>query len=191
MNKKNSLYVLGILIFALSWTSFLWSFEGDGLLNHRYFTNQSIFLLAFTMTVYFSQFKSVTGFHFLATLTLVDLILTGSVFHFILEVDRPISFQDHLSHTILPIFYFFFYYTMNIQFKLNRFYLLLVHPIVYFMVYLITGPFTGFYPYDFMDVSINGWGSVLRFTLLFMLPGYSLLSFIVIYLNERLLKNQA
>jgi hypothetical protein len=190
MNKKNILYILGILIFALSWTSFLWSFEGDGLLNHRYFTNQSIFLLTLTMTLYFSQLKSSPWFNFLATLTLVDLILTGSVYHFILDVESPISFQNHLSHTILPMLYFIFFYTMAIQFKLNHFYFLLVHPIIYFLVYLITGPFTGFYPYDFMDVSLNGWGAVLRFTLVFMLPGYSVLSYLVIYLNGRLLKNQ-
>lgn len=166
--------------------SFIWSFDDGGLLNHRYFTNQTIFLTFLTLVFWFSPYKNRSWFSYLAGLTLVNLVLTGLTFHLILEVERPISLQGHLSHTVIPIFYLGYYFYAMPGFHVKKFYALLVHPALYLVTFLVTGPFTGFYPYWFMDIRTEGLVSVLVFTLGLMLPGFSLLAIGLLYLKRKL-----
>jgi hypothetical protein len=55
---------------------------------------------------------------------------------------------------------------------------------VYLVLVLILGTFPlGEYPYGFLDVEANGLTNVLQFTVLFMLPGYTFIAFLMTYLK--------
>src|SRR5690554_5595107 len=73
------------------------------------------------------------------------------------------NFLNFLVHTFNPI-YFVFYYLIfvneNVTYK--KLWVGLIHPLLYFIIILATGPFTGFYAYPFLDVSLNGLGEVLK-----------------------------
>lgn len=192
MNEKikNPPFLAGLILLGISLWAFIWAFDEGGLLNFRYFTNQTVFLSLLTMMLWLTPFKNHLGFRFLAGLTLVNLILTGLTYHFILDIDRPISLQGHLSHTLIPIFYLGYYLRVLPGFKLKRFYAFLIHPFVYLLVFLITGPLTGFYPYWFLDIETHGLPYVLFFTLGLMLPGFSLLSLGLLWLKQTLNSRQ-
>ena len=60
---------------------------------------------------------------------------------------------------------------------------------MYLALALIFGTWPlGEYPYGFIDVDANGLDNVLRFTLLFMLPGYTVLAILLTYLKIQLEK---
>jgi hypothetical protein len=174
------------LIFAI-W-SLTWNivFDEDGLLNFRYFTNQTTFLAVGISGLSFSVFKDKPWFTYLAGLTLVNIVLTGLTFHFILDIDRPITLQGHLAHTIVPILYLIYFYLALPGFNYRKFYLLLIYPLVYLFTFVVTGPITGFYPYWFLDIETEGLAMVLRFTLGLMMPAFSLLALILLFTKQKL-----
>lgn len=183
---KNPITRIGLILLLISTWSLIWSFDDGGILNHRYFTNQTVFLSFLTLFIWLSPYKNKPWFSYLAGLTLVNLVLTGLTFHFILDIDRPISLQGHLSHTVIPIFYLGYYFYAMPGFEVKKFYTLLVHPFLYLLVFLITGPLTGFYPYWFLNIETQGLTGVLIFTMGLMMPGFSLLAIILLYFKKKL-----
>lgn len=190
LKLKNPITWIGLILLSLSVWSFVWSFDEGGILNQRYFTNQTIFLTVLTMVIWLSPQNNKSWFSYLASLTLVNLVLTGLTFHFILDIERPITLQGHLAHTIIPLFYLGFYLFLMPGYHVSRFYRLLVYPIVYLLTFLITGPVTGFYPYWFLDIETQGFWGVINFTMGLMLPGFSVLAVVLLTLKQRLNQRQ-
>jgi len=184
--------VTNILLLLVSITSIwglLWSIFLYGFSTLEYFTNQSNLIVAMTVLLFFLAKDDKKWFTYLSAIALVDILMTGIIFHTVLDVS-PITFQMHLTHTFTPILYFIFYFvSMEGFLKVKSFWIVLIHPLVYFLFFLVTGPFTGYYPYAFMDVATYGLASVLRFTLLILLPAIVVLSFILIYLKNKLEKS--
>ncbi|HHT55839.1 MAG TPA: Pr6Pr family membrane protein [Acholeplasma sp.] len=187
---KNIFNLLGLM---LGTVAFVNTMAYQGLQAFRYFTNQSnlLFLLVF-LTIYFKKDNN-KNFKIVAFITLISLTITGVVFHLLLTdtvgsnsgVIESIydlnNFHNLVTHTINPLYYLIYYFIFIIDnIKIKEFYIGLIHPILYFIIILLLGPITNFYPYPFLDVSQNGLAEVLKMTLLIMLP---LITFFVILLT--------
>ncbi len=183
--------LINIILLIVTITSIwgvLWSLVEWGIADQKYFTNQSNLIVAITVLLFFVAKNNNKWFPYLAAIALVNITITGIIFHVMLATP-PISFQSHLTHTLTPIFYVIFYFLcVKETIKIKQFWVLLIYPLLYVVFFLITGPFTGFYPYGFMDVSENGLGNALQFIVLMMFPAIALLSFILIYLKNKIEK---
>ena len=196
MNKLTTIdKVSGILtyiLFILSFWYVTWTLSGtsvdgnllDGITNQWYFSNQSNTLVVMTTVLFWSRFERRPWFKYLSSIVLVNIIITATGFHFILAPDN-VDFYGHLSHTIVPILYVVFYFiAVRNPIKLSMFWINIMYPMVYLVLVLILGTFPlGEYPYGFLDVEANGLSNVLRFTVLFMLPGYTFIAFLMTYLK--------
>lgn len=196
MNKLTTIdKVSGILtyiLFILSFWYVTWTLSGtsvdgnllDGITNQWYFSNQSNTLVVMTTVLFWSRFERRPWFKYLSSIVLVNIIITATGFHFILAPDN-VDFYGHLSHTIVPILYVVFYFiAVRNPIKLSMFWVNIMYPMVYLVLVLILGTFPlGEYPYGFLDVEANGLSNVLRFTVLFMLPGYTFIAFLMTYLK--------
>lgn len=196
MNKVTTLdKVSGILtyiLFVLSFWYVTWTLSGtsvegnflDGITNQLNFSNQSNTLVVITTVLFWSRFERKPWFKYVASIVLVNIIITATVFHFILAPDN-VDFYAHLSHTIVPILYVVFYFiAVRNPIKLSKFWVNIIYPMMYFGLVLILRTFPlGEYPYGFLDVEANGLSNVLRFTVLFMLPGYTFIAFLMTYLK--------
>jgi hypothetical protein len=202
MNRLNRLDkfngILTYLLFLLSFWYVTWTLSGtsvdgtllDGVRNQWYFTNQTNTLVVIVSVLFWSRFEDKVWFKYFAQIVLVNIVITATGFHFILAPET-IDFYGHLSHTIVPIVYVIFYFTaVRAHLKLSKFWVLIIYPMLYLGLALLFGTWPlGQYPYGFIDVDANGLENVLRFTLLFMLPGYTflalLLSLVKIQLEKR------
>lgn len=189
LKLRNNGIMGNIIIFItllLSLWGILWSLIYWGIGDLAYFTNQSNILVFITLFIVFIGKDNHKLFPYLSAIALINIVMTGLIYHIMLATP-PISFQSHLTHTITPILYVLFYFfTVEETIKTKKFWILFIYPLLYFLYFLITGPFTAFYPYGFMDVSINGLLSVLQFVLVFLLPGIVILSITLIYIKNRL-----
>jgi hypothetical protein len=182
-------YVLFVLSFwYVSWTLSGVSVDGnllDGITNQWYFTNQTNTLVVVTTVLFWTRYEHKGWFKYLASIVLVNIVITATGYHFILRPDN-IGFYGHLSHTIVPIIYVIYYFiAVRNPIKLSKFWINIIYPMVYLVLVLILGTFPlGEYPYGFLDVEANGLNNVLRFTLIFMLPGYTLIAFLMTYLKN-------
>ena len=189
--------ILTYVMFLLSFWYVTWTLSGtsvdgnllDGIVNQWYFTNQTNTLVVIVSVLFWSRFEDKVWFKFLAQIVLVNIVITATGYHFILAPET-IGFYGHLSHTIVPIVYVIFYFTaVRAHLRLSQFWILIVYPMIYLGLVLLLGTFPlGEYPYPFLDVDANGLSNVLRFTLLFMLPGYTVLAFILTVIKIQLEK---
>lgn len=178
------------VINALAYTS---------LTSLRYFTNQSnlILFLIFIM-IYFNK-ENHKLFKYISFIGMLSIGITGVVYHLLLT-DLMIpstvvtiydlnNFLNFLVHTFNPI-YFVFYYLIfvneNVTYK--KLWVGLIHPLLYFMIILATGPFTGFYAYPFLDVSLNGLGEVLKITLVIMMPLIIIFDILILFVKQKVSK---
>jgi hypothetical protein len=190
LDKLNGIltYVLFLLSFwYVSWTLSGVSVDGnilDGIRNQWYFTNQSNTLVVITSVLFWSRFENKPWFKYLASIVLVNIIITATGYHFILRPDN-IGFYGHLSHTIVPIVYVIFYFSaVRNPIRLSKFWVNVIYPMVYLGLVLLLGTFPlGEYPYGFLDVDANGLANVLRFTVLIMFPAYTVIAFLMTYLK--------
>lgn len=163
--------------------------------GYFYFTNQSNLLVLITLILYVVGLKDKKEFKILAFITLISIVMTSIIFHLLLGAPTLTSYlpflfrtgiQNLLTHTIIPIMFLWFYLFINKKTVVyKRIYLGLIHPIIYFAYFLITGPYTNFYPYPFMDVGANGIMSVV-ITALIILPVVVLLELLFIYLKNKI-----
>jgi hypothetical protein len=182
--SDQSVRIATIVLLVLSIWSFIWSFFDGGFLNQRYFTNQSVMIVMITLIVFLTSYKEHRYFKYLSAIALINIFITSTGFHFIL---RPanVGVQGHLSHTIIPLLYIVFYMIfIRDVLKLKAFWVVLIYPILYLIFAIILGPITQFYPYGFLNVDVLGLNAVLRFTLLIMVPLYTIIGFGLIYLKS-------
>ncbi len=150
-------FILLMFTFGFSMYGTFYSYVEFGLWNIHYFTNQSnllVFIVTFLMVFGWDKHRF---FKAIALVALLDILLTGAVYNLLLR-DLVVGFSETklfimlVTHTIVPILYTILY-LVYVQDKpaIKSLKLLLIHPFLYFMVFQITGLFTNYYPYPFMD----------------------------------------
>lgn len=164
-----------MLSFGFSMYGTFYSYVEFGLNNIRYFTNQSnllVFIVTFLMVFGWDKSK---WFPKIALIALLDIVLTGIVYNLLLR-ELVVGFSEVqlflmlVTHTIVPILYVILYFIFVLDRpQIQSIYWLLLHPGLYFMVFQITGIFTQYYPYPFMNPN-QGLGSFLVTNLVVMLP---------------------
>ena len=191
LDKLNGIftYVLFLLVFwYVTWTLSGTSVDGnllDGIRNQWYFTNQSNTIVLITVVLYWARYDNKPWFTYLASIALVNIIITASGFHFILAPDN-IDFMGHLSHTIVPILYVLWYFiAIRNVVPLKQFWINVIYPMVYLGLVLILRTFPlGEYPYGFLNVDEFGLSNVLQFTILVLFPIYTVVAFVFTYLKH-------
>jgi hypothetical protein len=170
-----------------------YSYVEFGLINIRFYTNQSnllVFIVTFLMVFGWDKSKF---FKHIALIATLDIILTGLVYN-ILLTDLVVGFTETqlflmlITHTVVPILYTLLYLVYVIdspQFK--TFYITLIHPFLYFVVFQIIGAFNGYYPYPFLNPN-QGLVRFLITNLAILLPGLFIFTFILIWTKQKLQK---
>lgn len=139
------------------------------LITHFYFTTQSNILVTLVAVLFLFKQKKGQGFAILAFISLVNISVTGIVFHLLLTPYMgSVSFLNHVLHTINPVIYLAFYYMIITQhLEVKKFWVSLIYPLLYIAtVYVIIEPFFG----DLMDQLMTTFESP-RFVYPFLDPG--------------------
>ncbi|MET3538081.1 Pr6Pr family membrane protein [Chryseobacterium limigenitum] len=139
--------------------------------NFRFFTYFTI-LVNLIVTIYFTS----TAFRkhgiegknsgYLTAIT-VYITIVGATYQIILRGTwQPTGLQrivDELLHSVMPVLTIIFWYLFEnkARVKYSQISKWAIFPIVYFIVILIRGSFSGFYPYPFVDVTALGLTKVL------------------------------
>lgn len=111
--------------------------------------------LFFSNLKFFRQFKTLTAF---AVYISIVAIVYNIVLRFLWE---PVGLQklvDELLHVVIPIVFVYYWFKHVQAVKLNYSFIwkILVYPLIYLILVLVRGNFSGFYPYPFVDVSAIG-----------------------------------
>ena len=157
------------------------SYFAFGIDNIKYFTNQSNLLVLVMLLLYLGQkkLKYQTTFYYIA---LFDILLTGIIYNLLLrQYEAGMNpFQLTLvfiNHTINPVLYLIvFMLYMEKPFRVKDFYFMLLHPLGYFLFYMVFGGLLRFYPYPFMDPTTQSLSMFLITNLLILMPALILLS---------------
>jgi hypothetical protein len=150
-----------------------------------YFTILSNILVALTLTVAAVAPSSGLGRALLAppmaVATVVYITVTGATFYFILaklyHLEGWTKHLDHLLHYVMPPAFVVFWlvFVPKGRLHLRNVAWMLAAPLVYAAYTLVHGPFSGFYPYPFVDVPQIGYVHVFanigKFIVLFTLVG--------------------
>lgn len=111
-----------------------------------YFTSQSNLLLTITLLLFLFKKHDRKLVNYLAFITLVNILITGIVFHTLLVpyMDH-VNFMHHVLHTINPILYVVFYFLFfDYKIPINKFWISLIYPLIFMgLVYLLIEPFFG------------------------------------------------
>lgn len=168
-------------------------------LTQFYFTTQSNILLTIVVFLFLFTQKRGPVFTSLAFIALINIFVTGVVFHTLLvPYMEHVSFLNHVLHTINPILYFMFYFFVIKEYLPTRkFFVSLIYPLIYMaFVYLIVEPIFGDmmernidvfesarYVYPFLDPGNydRGFVGLLMFNLGILAPVISLISFLLCY----------
>lgn len=102
------------------------------------------------------------------TLTAVTLYISvvGLIYQVMLRsIWDPQGLQrvvDELLHSVIPLctMAYWFLYEQKLSLKFNQIPAWLVYPFSYFILVILRGSFSGFYPYPFIDVDSLGYGKV-------------------------------
>lgn len=182
--------LLWLLTFLVSSWTIVWSIIDMEIWIFRYFTIQSNFLVMLVAIFYYTVKEDKPFFKPLSTIALFNIIVTGVVFHTMLSQFSG-SFLVELQHTFVPIIYVIFYFVVLKEgIDIKKFWILLIYPFVYFVIFFIQGIFTNWYPYPFMDPNIQS-GGRLAITIFMMALIMALLAFILTYIKHVLgLKNK-
>ncbi|HHW80026.1 MAG TPA: Pr6Pr family membrane protein [Acholeplasmataceae bacterium] len=198
---KNIFALIGLIFGSIAVVN---TIAYQGVQAFRYFTNQSNLLFLIVFILLYFKLEERISFKIISFITLISMSITGVVFHLLLTdsvgstdgLIRSIydlnNWQNLVTHTINPL-YFLIFYTIFIidDLKIKDFWIGIIHPLAYFILILALSPLTNFYPYPFLDVSLNGLAGVLKMTLLVMLP--LIVVFILVlttanyYLNKKLI----
>ncbi|WP_334330883.1 hypothetical protein [Candidatus Phytoplasma prunorum] len=116
-----------------------------------FFTKQSNILIFIIYLLYFFKKKKYDWYSYLVFIGLIDIMMTGMIYHFIINKRSIINFfyklnlknlLSQLEHTINPIFFLFFYfflYKKTISYK--NIWIALIHPSIYALFFLFYGYF--------------------------------------------------
>ena len=131
-----------------------------------FFTVQSnilVFVVMIGLVLgFWKSLKSHAFFH----VVLVNILITGLVYFFVLEnVWEPEGFvkiADQLLHYSTPILFFVYYFVGLVRKKISYrvVFLVLIYPVVFFVYSLVRGSFTDFYPYFFIDPFVYSYSQI-------------------------------
>lgn len=165
--------------------------------NFRFFTYFTI-LVNLIVTIYFTNIvfkKQESEDKNLGYLTAITVYITivGATYQIILRGTwQPTGLQrivDELLHSVMPVLTIIFWYLFENKAKVKYSQILkwAIFPIVYLIVILIRGSFSGFYPYPFVDVNVLGLTKVL-INSLFVTIFFFIISFLYIRIGKALKK---
>jgi len=153
--------LIWLLTFLLSSWTVIWSIIDMKIWIFRYFTIQSNFLVMLVAIFYYTMKENKPFFKLLSTIALFNIIVTGVVFHTLLN-EFSGSFLVELQHTFVPILYIIFYFVvLKKGIEVKKFWILMIYPTIYFIIFFIQGFFTNWYPYPFMNPNIQETGSLI------------------------------
>ena len=179
-------------------------FAATLLVTFLYFTTQSNLLLTITLLLFLSKNKHKKSIKYLAFITLVNICITGIVFHVLLvPYMDEIGFIHHILHTVNPILYVIFYYLIyDEKIPLNKVWISLIYPLVFMAsVYIFIEPFLGDlientipnfqsarYVYPFLDPGNYERETLglIAFNLGLLAPMFTLFSYLLLYLKQKI-----
>ncbi|HKP69100.1 MAG TPA: Pr6Pr family membrane protein [Pyrinomonadaceae bacterium] len=145
----------------------------------EYFTILTNLLVAVATTISLIAPKTTIG-RFLSrpsvqTAIAVYIALVGLIYNLVLqglhEFSGPAYVADMLTHDIVPILYVVYWVVCvkkgGLTWKMPIVWT--IYPLVYLGLVLIRGPFTGRYPYPFLDVGTHGLGGVMIHSVVVMI----------------------
>ncbi|VEU82547.1 Pr6Pr family membrane protein [Acholeplasma hippikon] len=193
-NNERIKWVIVGFILAIHSYSVLQMFFNDNFFEFferlRFFTNLSNILAFLAVLFYVLKLDSKPFYKYFSVITLVSILITGIIYHALLS-DGNLSLNNHFVHTFspiaFPIFYFLF---VTPGIKIRDFWVTLIFPLCYFVIILIQGAFTNWYPYGFLnptlpDASLT---SVLVFCCLILLPVIAVFTVFLVFLKNLLEK---
>ena len=181
--------ILWLMTFLLSSWTVIWSIIDMEIWIFRYFTIQSNFLVMLVVMMYYTMKESKPYFKTLSTIALFNIIVTGVVFHTLLSQFSG-SFLVELQHTFVPIMYVIFYFVvLKDGISIKKSWILLIYPLIYFLIFFLQGFITHWYPYPFMDPTIQNTGSLLL-TLFIMTLSMILLAYLLTCLKHILTRKK-
>lgn len=193
-NKKITKTIAGIIfifnVYAMIDLFFLNESMVKVLERLRMFTNISNIIVFVVVGLYLLNIHQRKWYKYLAVIGLVAILMTGIIYHALLA-EPGMSFQNHVVHTINPALFAVFYYLLIQKgIKLRHVWVSLILPILYFGIILAVGPWTNWYPYNFMNPTYGdqSLGSVLIFCLGIMLPVIVLFTVLLVLLKNFLEK---
>jgi len=178
--------------------------DKDGLSRLIYFTIQSNILIAIVLLFYILKKQHHLWFNRLAFISLVNISVTGIVFHLLLApYMSSVSFMQHMLHTINPLLYVLFYFFIISTFlPLRELFISLIYPLLYILfVFFFVSPVLGNYletmsgpwqtsrfVYPFLNPNNyrNGITGMLIFNLGILAPSILGFSFLLQHLKQKL-----
>lgn len=166
-----------------------------GFTNIRYFTNQSnllVFIVSFLMLVNKNQFKF---YRALSSIAFISIIITGVIYNLLLRQYEVYwngieIMMMWINHTINPLLYGTFHLLfMPNPLKIKQTYMLLLHPLVYFLSYQVFGIFFKYYPYPFMNPILMGYPDMLILNIGILMPSLILFTLLYIYIKGKIDSN--
>ncbi|AZA54294.1 Pr6Pr family membrane protein [Chryseobacterium sp. G0201] len=165
--------------------------------NFRFFTYFTILVnlvvtIYFTSTVFKKQEVEEKSLGYLTAIT-VYITIVGATYQIILRGTwQPTGLQrivDELLHSVMPVLTIIFWYLFEnkTNVKYSQILKWAIFPIVYLIIMLIRGNFSGFYPYPFVDVTALGLKKVL-INSLFVTILFFIISFLYIRIGKALKK---
>lgn len=169
----------------------------------RFFTfftilTNSLVAIYFCALSFFPGSKAAAFFRKFSTVTAITVYITivGLVYQFILRKTwEPEGLQmivDELLHSVNPAF-FLLYWILIVPKERIRWRVLpywLMYPLVYFLIIILRGQFTGYYPYPFVDVSKLGMQQVIVNALI-IVALFGVLSMLFILIGRGMAKKDA
>lgn len=173
------------------------------LTNFVYFTTQSNIFITIIAYLYIRGKLHGSLYSSLSFIALLNIFITGVVFHILLTpYMSQVSFLNHVLHTINPILYIIFYFTLITEFPpIKKVWISLIYPLIYaLLVYIFIEPVLGDlldqlidvfdsarYVYPFLDPSNydNGLLGAILFNLGVLAPIMLVLSFLLLYLKQK------
>jgi hypothetical protein len=177
--------------------------DDDGLLRLVYFTIQSNILMSVIIGLYILKKPSEKWFSRLAFIGLVNISVTGIVFHVMLTpYMSSVGLMQHMLHTINPILYVMFYFIFIKEFvRFKETFIVLIYPLLYMIfVFGFVAPVLGNkmelvsgslnssrYVYPFLNPENyqNGFFGLLLFNLGILAPSILLFSILLQYLKRK------
>lgn len=193
-NKTWYLIVLFVLSVLSSYSVVGIFTSGNFAIDFSKFTNLSMIFVLLVVLFLTFDLGETKFFKYLTVITLVNILMTGLIYHFIVNGISNFgsdSINSHIKHTVLPIVYPIFYFVfLKDVIKLKEFWVALVFPLIYFLFFIVFGGLLNYYPYNFMDPTAgsNTLSSVLIFCILVLLPIIAVFTLLLVHLKQLLEK---
>ncbi|MBN2299713.1 MAG: hypothetical protein V3569_00805 [Acholeplasmataceae bacterium] len=114
-------------------------------INYIYFTTQSNILVLALLILHFTRFKNTRLFEIFTHIALLNILMTGAIFHLFLGPYMELTIVQYLLHTATPLSYLFYYFVIyDRSFNVKYLETLFIYPIIYIgSVYTVIEPRIG------------------------------------------------